>query len=188
VDLVGELVRLRAPRPVDAERLLAIRSDPDLARFGHPPALLPDTLERIRESLTRRSPDYVRWAIECRGDGAILGCGIVFRVDYRNRNAWLGLEIGPASRWDRGYGTEAIRLMTGFGFLQLGLEKLYLGVYEGNERALRAYAKAGYRVEAALRRHHRLGDRLVTEYWLATNRDQHLGSRPADPPLSGLDS
>ena len=157
---------------MDADALAAIRNDPELARYGHPPALLPATLDRMRDTLTRRGGEYVRWVIECLEDRAVLGIGIVFRIDYRNRNAWLGLELGPPSRWDRGYGSEAIRLMTQFGFRQLGLEKLYLGAYEGNERALRAYAKAGYQVEAELRRHHLLGDRLVTEYWLAAYRDE----------------
>jgi RimJ/RimL family protein N-acetyltransferase len=120
--------------------------------------------------MTRRGADYVRGVVECAADRSTLGVGLLFRVDLRNRNAWLSLEIGPSSRWNRGYGTEALRLMTRFGFLQMGLEKLYLGAYEGNERALRAYSKAGYRVEAALRRHHLLNDRLVTEYWLASHR------------------
>jgi RimJ/RimL family protein N-acetyltransferase len=64
--------------------------------------------------------------------------------------------------------------MTRFAFRQLGLEKVYAGVAEGNDRALRAARRAGYEVEAALERHHVQDDRLATEYWLAAYRDHPL--------------
>jgi RimJ/RimL family protein N-acetyltransferase len=174
MDLLGSLVRLRAPRAVDAGALLAIRTDPDVARLGTPASLLPTSPEQAREALTRRSPEYVRWVVERREDGSLLGIILLHRLDLRNRNAWLLIELGPPGRWGHGYGSETIRLASQFGFRQLGLEKLYLGSYEGNVRAMRAYRRAGYEVEAELARHRVLDGRLVTEYWLAAYRDDPL--------------
>ncbi len=174
MDLVGERVRLRAPSSTDAEPLLAIRSHPEVARFAGSPSMLPSTLDRIRQSLPRRSADYIRWVVECREDLAVVGSAVAYRLDFRNRNGWLAVELGPPARWGRGYGTESLRLVTRFAFRQLGLEKVYVGALEGNERALRACRRAGYEVEAALERHHLLEGRLVTEYWLAAFRDSPL--------------
>jgi RimJ/RimL family protein N-acetyltransferase len=174
MDLVGDSILLRAPRSADAPALLAIRADPDVARFSGPPHLPTTTLERVRESLVRRTSEHVRWIVEALPDGGLIGSGVLYRMDHRNRNCWLAIEIGPPARWGRGHGTETARLLTRFAFRQLAMEKVYATVYEGNVRALRAAARAGYEVEAALGRHHLLHGRLVTEYWLAAYRDHEL--------------
>jgi RimJ/RimL family protein N-acetyltransferase len=167
VDLVGELVRLRALRPVDAEPLLAIGAHPEVARFAGPPSLPPEAAGPPGAP----EPDAVRWVVECRGDGAVIGAGRLSSVDFRNRNAWLELVLGPPARWGQGCGTEAAALMTRFAFRQLGLEKVYASVCEEDERSLRVCRRTGFRVEAALARHRLLDGRLVTELWLATYRD-----------------
>ena len=174
MDLTGELVRLRGARPGDAERLAELVRDPEVARFAGPPMLFPETVEKWAEILGQRSPDLLRWVLEAPVGGEAVGATSLHRIDFRDRHCWLGIWIGPPSNWSRGYGTEATRLLTRFAFRQLGMEKVYLGVYEGNERGLRAYAKAGYRVEATLPRDHLLEGRLVTTYWLAAYRDDPL--------------
>jgi RimJ/RimL family protein N-acetyltransferase len=68
--------------------------------------------------------------------------------------AELGIAIGERDEWDRGYGTDAVRALCDFGFGELRLERIGLFVYEGNDRARRAYEKAGFRHEGTLRRAH----------------------------------
>jgi RimJ/RimL family protein N-acetyltransferase len=174
MDLVGELVRLRGARPGDAEGLLAIRSHPEVAPFAGAASLLPVSPDRPGVPGAQRDPDSVRWIVERRGDRALIGGGALRGVDFRNRNAWLAIVLGPPAWWGRGYGTEAVTLITRFAFRQLGLEKVYGGVFEGNDRALRVARRAGYEVEATLGRHHLQRGRLVTEYWLAAYRDHPL--------------
>jgi RimJ/RimL family protein N-acetyltransferase len=58
--------------------------------------------------------------------------------------------IGPNGR-DRGLGTEATRLIVGHGFEQLGLNRIALGVFNFNPRAIRAYEKAGFVAEGTER-------------------------------------
>jgi GNAT superfamily N-acetyltransferase len=57
---------------------------------------------------------------------------------------------GPSGR-GRGLGTEATRLIVGYGFERLGLHRISLEVYAFNPRARRAYEKAGFRAECVLR-------------------------------------
>ena len=171
MEIDGALVKLRAFGAEDADGMAEILSDPDVARFAGSPMLFPQSPDRVREWATAPRPDVFRWAIEALEDRALLGDTSLTRVDFRNRNCWFGVLIGPPARWDHGYGTEATRLVTRFAFRQLGMEKVYLGVFVGNDRGKRAYEKAGYRTEGDLPRHHLLEGRLVTSYLMAAYRD-----------------
>ena len=183
MDLVGTLVRLRGPRPGDAEALVAIRSDPETARFATSPYFSPVRVDHVRESLRRRSGDDVRWIVERRRDRATIGSGVLHRVDFRNRHCWFAIEL-VASLWSDDHSVEAIRLSTRFAFRQMGLAKVYVRAVEGDEAALRGLRAAGYEVEAELKRHRMLGHRLVRELWLAAYCENPLydGPTPAAGP------
>jgi RimJ/RimL family protein N-acetyltransferase len=174
MDMTGDVVKLRAFDVEDADPMAEILANPDVARFAGSVMLFPQPADRVREWVTAFRPDTYRWALESLEDRVLLGDASLNRIDFRNRNCWFGIVIGPPDRWGRGYGTEATILVTRFAFRQLGLEKVYLGVFEGNDRAKRVYEKAGYRTEAELPRHHFLEGRLVTSYVMAAYRDHPL--------------
>ena len=75
-------------------------------------------------------------------------------VDLRNGTAEFGIAIGEKGEWDKGYGTDATRAICDFGFGELRLERIGLEVYDDNARGRRAYEKAGFTLEATLRRSH----------------------------------
>ena len=177
MDLTGELVKLRAFDAKDAGPMAEILTHPDVARFAGSPMLFPQPPDRVREWATTLRPDLYRWALEGLQPRTLIGDATLSRIDFRNRNCWFGIVIGPPERWDRGYGTEATTLATRFAFRQLGMEKVYLGVFEGNDRGRRTYEKAGYRTEGELPRHHLLEGRLVASYVMATYRDHPLYAR-----------
>ena len=56
----------------------------------------------------------------------------------------LGIAI-TAEMQERGYGTEAVRALTGYGTDTLGLEKIVLRTDPGNARAIHVYEKCGFR-------------------------------------------
>ena len=66
-------------------------------------------------------------------------------IDYKNGSAELGIFIGEESNLGKGYGTEAIKLLTTYGFKELRLHSIYLRVYDLNGRAKRAYEKCGFK-------------------------------------------
>ena len=70
-----------------------------------------------------------------------------------HRSADLGLIVGRRAVWGRGYGTEAIVLATRYAFEQLGLNKLWAGMYAENLGCYRVFIKAGYREVGRFRRH-----------------------------------
>lgn len=73
--------------------------------------------------------------------------GTVGLEDYNaiNRTATLGIFIGDKEVRNKGYGTEAIRLILDYGFNYLNLNNIKLDVMEFNERAIACYKKCGFK-------------------------------------------
>ncbi|MBJ8192941.1 GNAT family N-acetyltransferase, partial [Bacillus cereus] len=61
----------------------------------------------------------------------------LFKINWVNRHATLGVVIGRDGDLGKGYGREAIRLLQKFAFHTLNLHRLELEVYAFNERAHR---------------------------------------------------
>ena len=62
------------------------------------------------------------------------------------------ISIGEPDAWGQGYGTEATGLMLWLAFERIGLHRVGLSVFSFNERAIRSYEKAGFRLEGRLAR------------------------------------
>ena len=95
------------------------------------------------------------------------------QVDHYNRTALFGILIGEKDCWGKGYGTEATRLVLEYAFTTLGLHNVMLNVFANNERAMRAYRRAGFREIGRRRQAHRVAgdvedivfmDCLATEF------------------------
>jgi RimJ/RimL family protein N-acetyltransferase len=63
----------------------------------------------------------------------------------------LGIFIGDKRYWNKGYGTEVMRLLLRHGFSTLNLNRVFLRVFETNPRAIRSYEKAGFVFEGRMR-------------------------------------
>lgn len=177
MDLIGERVLLRRSRPEDAEALAAIFSIPEIARWTGAGLLLPETAEDRRREIQAGAevrPDAVGWTVVERAHDMVIGNTGLFQIDWLNRNCWFAITLGPPGRLSQGLGTETVRLVTRFALRRLGMEKVRLAVYEGNDRGRRAYEKSGYVVEAERKRHHFLEGRMVSEFWMAAFRDHPL--------------
>ena len=78
-------------------------------------------------------------------------------INHADGTATFGIVIGEPDVWGKGYGTETTRLMVGYGFDVLGLHHIRLDVYASNERAWRAYERAGFKRAGMLRQAKRIG-------------------------------
>jgi len=174
MDLIGETVRLRAYTDADAAFFASALVDPEVVRFLADWARVPYGPREALEYVRTPRPDTVSWTIQCRADGLAIGTTGLHRIDHRNRNCIWGIWISPPDRWDHGFGTEACRLAVGYAFTQLGMEKVSLDVYEGNDRGRRSYEKAGFSREGVFRRHLWLDGRLVDVEVMAVFRDHPL--------------
>jgi len=64
----------------------------------------------------------------------------------------IDLMIGDKKYWGIGVGTEAIRLLTEFGFLKEGVDMIFgCDIADYNIRGLRAFQKVGYEIVAKIK-------------------------------------
>jgi RimJ/RimL family protein N-acetyltransferase len=149
--LTGERTVLRPFTAADAEPMWEIIGDPEVVRFTYEPTT-ELTLERTRFHYGERTagPDRLDLAVTDPATGELLGEVVLYEVDRDARSCTFRTLIGPRGR-GRGIGTEATRLIVGYGFERLGLHRVELQVYSNNARARRVYEKAGFAVEGVRR-------------------------------------
>lgn len=148
--LIGANVYLRPLDRGDAPAFVTWLNDPDLTRFLL--AYRPMTLHAEEEFIDSLGKgDRITLGIALRdGDRLIGGTGL-HDIDTRCRRATFGILIGPPEERGKGYGTEVTRLMVGYAFDTLNLNRVVLQVYEYNPRGARVYEKVGFRREGVLR-------------------------------------
>ena len=66
-------------------------------------------------------------------------------LDFHRGEGTLGIII-RSDRVGCGLGSDAVRTLVGFGFEELGLERIVLDVAEDNTRAIRCYETVGFRL------------------------------------------
>jgi RimJ/RimL family protein N-acetyltransferase len=149
----GSLVRLGSIGPEDKDALALWSHDSDYLRnmyfdpaVPHPAAYYEEK-EKDKENKDSRN---VRFGIRTLDDGKLIGITGLW-VAWNNQTAWFWIGIGEAAYRGKGYGTDAVRLMVGYAFRELGLYRVQLGVFSYNQRALRSYEKVGFVNEGAQR-------------------------------------
>jgi diamine N-acetyltransferase len=154
--IYGERIRLRAVEKDDLPFFVKWLNDPEV-RQG---ILLYNPISQTEEDgwyermLTRPVDEHVM-AIEIMMPPAeadedlweLIGSLAFDHIDWHVRAAEFGILIGEKTYWNRGYGTEAVRMLAQHGFNTLNLNRIYLHVFEDNPRAIRAYEKAGFILE-----------------------------------------
>lgn len=73
-------------------------------------------------------------------------------IDWVNRNAAVGLDIFEDFRGG-GHAKPLFALLCDYCFSQLGMNRLWLMVMDGNDRARSVYEWAGFKVEGRMRSH-----------------------------------
>lgn len=80
-----------------------------------------------------------------RSTGRAIGLTYLSDIKPRSRSAEFAIVIGEKDYHNKGYGSEATRLMLDYAFTVLGLHNVLLKVFAFNQAAIRAYEKAGFR-------------------------------------------
>ena len=78
-------------------------------------------------------------------DDTIIGNISLMHVDLVSGKATLGIFIGDEKNRNKGYGTEAIKLIVDYGFNILRLHNIDLNVFDFNEGAIKSYEKSGFK-------------------------------------------
>lgn len=149
---LGELVKLRAMGPQDAEALWRWNHDPEVMRWMDDSYAQP--VERVRTWLTdrpRNSYGDLLLGVEALADGVLIGLVALRDAEPEKGIATLDVYLGEKAYWGRGYATDTVRAVCRYGFEDMRLHKVTLTVATENCAARKAYEKVGFVEEGRLR-------------------------------------
>lgn len=161
---------------------------PQLEQWWHTPAMLPlqtgmviprpegSRLEEFRKWHSNENVTSLGFAIERLEDSQLLGSVALFGMSIGRLTATFAIQMRP-DLTGQGYGTEATRLMVDYAFSTLPLHRIELGVFGYNDRARKAYAKAGFREEGQRRETIFLGGQWHDEIIMAILRQDWEATR-----------
>lgn len=102
-------------------------------------------------------------------DGKVVGgIGLHVKEDIFRKNMEMGYWLGE-KYWGRGIVTEAVIAVTQFGFENFDIERIYASVFSTNRASMKVLEKAGYTLEAILKKSvfkngHILDDYVYAKY------------------------
>ena len=142
--LEGENVYISPMNADDAEIYAKWLNNPEITQYVN----LHNSLVSIygeKEYIENFSNKEFHMCIVKKSNDELIGNIALDKIDYKNGTAELGIFIGENDNLGKGYGSEAINLLTNYGFNELRLHTIYLTVLDNNPRAKRAYTKCGFK-------------------------------------------
>jgi aminoglycoside 6'-N-acetyltransferase len=154
--LRGDRVVLRPLRVDDVEKMTAIQSEPEVARWWGPP-----NETELRRQADRRDAAE---ALAIEADGEVVGF-----IQYHEENEpdfrHAGIDLFLTERFQgRGLGPDAIRTLARYLIRDRGHHRLTIDPAADNAAAIRAYEKVGFRAVGRMR-----------EYWRSPDGTWHDG-------------
>ena len=150
---------LRKLRSSDAESLFAILADEEVTKFYDDDAFT--EIDQAREQIRSWASGFderrcIRWGIARREDDIVVGTCGYYGFHGRHRRGSIGYELAR-SYWRQGIMTEALDAIIGFGFREVGLNRIQAVVMPGNEGSEKLLEKLGFQREGVLREYENWG-------------------------------
>jgi len=147
VILKGPRVTLRPYLLTDAPTFFRWFKDKEVVKYlGAPsPKSLKDEEKFVRKNQRRKNGHT--FAVLNESEKLIGSAGIGFEEGV----ATLGILVGEKKEWNKGYGTEIIKVLTQFGFAYKKVHRVQLKVSTENIAAIQAYKKVGFVIEGTSR-------------------------------------
>jgi len=149
--LTDGTVTLRNFRRIDKYRMAEMANNEKVAinlRDAFPSPYSVADAQQFINTFIGQKPAQV-FAIEYQGK-YVGNIGLHKQDDVYSRSAELGYFIGE-SFWNKGITTRAVNLICEYGFKELGVVRIYSGVFEFNHASQRVLEKCGFEREAVLR-------------------------------------
>lgn len=158
MQLVGELIQLRALEPSDLDRLYKWENDSSIWSVSG--TLAPFSRFVLEQYLASAHQDIysnkqLRLMIDLTFDESDeeqeqesfgIGCIDLFDFDPKNRKAGVGILIADKADRGKGYATEALNLLIDYGFDVLDLHQIYSNVRVDNENSVALFKKVGFEI------------------------------------------
>lgn len=121
---------------------------------------------------TNKNPDTVFLAICLKDSNLHIGNVKVHRIDRNHKSGEVSILIGEKKCWGKGYGAEAINLISEYVFSTLNLNKLTAECYANNLGSLNAFKKAGFKEEGIRKKQYFYNGSYVDSYMFGRIRQE----------------
>ena len=147
VTLKGEYIYLRALEPEDLDFVYTIENDMSLWKLSD--TQTPYSRFLIKQYLKNAQQDIftakqLRLAI-CDKSDSTIGLIDIFDFDIKNKRAGIGILIQNESDRSKGYGKEALEILTSYCFKTLHLHQVYANISESNLASLSLFEGNGFK-------------------------------------------
>jgi RimJ/RimL family protein N-acetyltransferase len=146
----GDKVKLSIAREEDAEIMVRWGEDSEYLRNVDTEIAFPKTREQFAsEGKTNTNEVYFR--LRTIVDDDLIGFVAVHSIEWNNRTGLMAIGIGDSSNRNKGYGSDALKVILRYAFHELNLDRVGLEVIEYNKGGIRAYEKVGFQQEGRKR-------------------------------------
>lgn len=171
----GKRVQLRAIEKTDLPKFVRWLNDPEVIENLY--LYVPISLGQEENWYTRVLQNPVEeqpLAIEIRlnEDWIPIGTLAFVSINWHDHSSEIGIAIGEKAYWNKGYGADALKLLLWYGFQTIGLNRIWLRVYEGNERGIHAYLKAGFVHEGIMRQARWKNGKFINMHIMSVLREE----------------
>lgn len=152
-ELESERLKYRQVTSEDVENIFKIYSDPEVAKYDwyKPIATEDEALSIInRYGKEFQNKEELTWGVARKYDNKIIGycCLGSFNDDSRRSEIGYGFN---RDEWNKGYATEAIKVLVKFGFDIMNFNRIEATVTLGNDASVKALKKANFLQEGIVR-------------------------------------
>jgi RimJ/RimL family protein N-acetyltransferase len=151
----GTLVRLSSQSAEDmAKAFVKWDRDTEMHRLADSDPAQLWSEKKIKEFIEKdneKNSQAFRFAIRTLTEDKLIGAVSLWVSSWTHSDTWLGIMVGDRDYWGKGYGTDAMRLVVQYGFIELNLRRITLGLHSYNPRALKSYEKVGFKMEGRMR-------------------------------------
>src|SRR5215208_4646226 len=181
----GELVRFTLEEPETAAKAdVRWQRDTEFHRLADSNPARLNSEKKIKEWMDKQietgfKPEQYFFSVRTLAEDKYIGF-LGLWVDLIHREAWVGLGIGERDLWSKGYGTDMMKLCQQYVFAELGMERMSLGLFEYNPRALRSYEKCGFRLEGHSRQEVMREGKRYDALWMGILREEWLQMQNGD--------
>jgi RimJ/RimL family protein N-acetyltransferase len=146
----GNYVKLSAVREEDTEIMVKWEEDAEYLRNVDTQIALPKNKEQLAaEGKTDSNEVYFR--LRTIENDRLIGFVAIHSIEWNNRTGLMAIGIGDSTNRNKGYGSDALKLILRYAFHELNLDRVGLEVIEYNNGGIRAYEKVGFQHEGRKR-------------------------------------
>ncbi|TYS59861.1 GNAT family N-acetyltransferase [Sutcliffiella horikoshii] len=173
MNIYGKSVIIRAIEKNDLEDLKDIINSPEVENlvggWSFPVATMQQ--EKWYEKVINEKDNF-RWAIDT--EDGFIGIATLGPIDWKNRNAFHGIKIGPKASRGKGYGKDTVMAIMKYAFEELQLERLYGSMMTTNIPSVKLYEKCGWKIEGTRRNHIFKNNEYRDQYIVGILRDEYF--------------